>query len=254
MDSQNTSYNRGPQIEKTPPKSSSRLDGKGFGGRGFAGLIIVLVGSALLLRQLDVPLPDELFSPFTLLIAIGLFAGIRSNFKGIGWLIPILIGSFFLAGDLLDEYSVRRFFWPMVIIAIGLYMILRPKKKDKLWGDTGVSNEEHFDATSIFGGVKKNVITKDFKGGDVTSIFGGSEINLTQADINGRAELDITTLFGGCKIIVPSNWQVTSDDLTAILGALEDKRAIMANPSPDPNKVLVIKGVVMFGGIEIKSF
>ena len=122
-----------------------------------------------------------------------------------------------------------------------------------MWGEE-ITSDNRFDATSIFGGVKKNVITKDFKGGEVTSIFGGSEVNLSQADITGRAILDVTALFGGSKIIVPSNWQVNSDGLTAIFGALEDKRAIMANPVTDNNKVLVISGVVMFGGIEIKSF
>ena len=50
------------------------------------------------------------------------------------------------------------------------------------------------DATSIFGGVKKNIITKDFKGGDVTSIFGGSEIILSQADID-KVELDSIFLY-----------------------------------------------------------
>ena len=142
--------------------------------------------------------------------------------------------------------------WPATIIAIGLYLILKPKKKD-FWGSID-SNDDMLDATALFGGVKKNIITKDFKGGEVTSIFGGSEIILAQADINGRVVLDVTTLFGGCKIIVPSHWQINSDGLTAIMGGIEDKRAIMASPNIDSNKVLVIKGVVMFGGIEIKSF
>ena len=240
-------YNRGPQIDK--PTSSPFK----FNGRAFSGLIIILVGSGLLLRQLDVPLPRWLFSWEMLLIVIGVFTGVRHSFKGIGWAIPIVIGAVFLADDMIYGFSMHRFFWPMFIIAIGLYMILRPKKKENFWS-TGDSGEEFFDATAIFGGVKKNIITKDFKGGDVTSIFGGTEINLAQADINGKAVLDVTTLFGGSKIIVPSNWQINSDNMMAIFGGLEDKRAIMANPSPDPNKVLVIKGVVMFGGIELKSF
>ena len=249
METQSTQYNRGPQIEKTPPRSSNN-----FNGRALAGFVVVLVGSALLLKQLHVPLPWWLFSFPMLLIVIGIYAEIKSGFRGIGWLIPIAIGSFFMMDRIYFDFEFRRFFWASMIIVIGLFMILRPRRRRGLKWSEDVSSEDRFDATAVFGGVKKNVITKDFKGGEVTSIFGGSEINLSQADINGRAVLEVTTLFGGSKIIVPANWQVNSDGLTAILGALEDKRAIMANPATDSNKVLVIRGTVMFGGIEIKSF
>jgi predicted membrane protein len=249
METQNP-YNRGMQ-QATPQQSSSPK----FNGRAFAGLVVVIVGSALLVRQLGVPMPSWLISWPMLLIAIGVFTGLKHSFKGPGWLILILIGGAFLTADILDDFSLHRYFWPVFIIGVGLYMILKPKKKEEdFWGGEVNSGENFLDATAIFGGVKKNIITKDFKGGDVTSIFGGSEIILSQADINGKAVLDVTAIFGGSKIIVPSNWQVNTDDVTAILGGVDDKRAIMANANPDPNKVLVIKGLAMFGGIEIKSF
>jgi predicted membrane protein len=256
METQNP-YNRGTQ-QAAQPSSSPK---KKFNGRAFAGLVVVIVGSALFVRQLGIPMPRWIFSWPMILIAIGTFTGINSGFKGISWLVLILIGGVFLLDKMIYDIDIHRFFWPVFIIGIGLYMILKPKKKDGFWEDEalfGSSNssagENFFDATAIFGGVKKNIISKDFKGGDVTSMFGGSEIILTQADINGTAVIDVTTIFGGSKIIVPSNWTVKSDDLTAILGGFEDKRAIMANANPDPNKVLVLKGTVMFGGIELKSF
>jgi predicted membrane protein len=248
METQNP-YNRGMQ-QATPQQSSSPK----FNGRAFAGLVVVIVGSALLVKQLGVPMPYWLISWPMFMIALGLFVGFKHKFKGVGWLVLIGIGSLFLVDRFFYDFSIHRFIWPVAIIGFGLYMILRPKKKDNFWGADTNSDEAFFDATAIFGGVKKNIITKDFKGGDITSIFGGSEIILSQADINGSAVLDVTTIFGGSKIIVPSNWSVRSDDLTAILGGFEDKRAIMANASPDPNKVLILKGMVMFGGIEIKSF
>jgi predicted membrane protein len=248
METPNTSYNRGPQIEK--PSSSFPK----FNGRAMGGLIIILVGSALLLRQLDIPMPHWLFSWQMILIVIGLFSGVRHSFKGWSWTVPIFIGLIFLADHLIDDFHFHRFFWPVMIIGFGLYMILKPKKKGGMYWVAEDSDETMLDATAIFGGVKKNIITKDFKGGEVTSLFGGSEIILSQADINGRVGLDITTLFGGSKIIVPANWQINSDGLVAIFGGMEDKRAIQANPLPDPNKILVIKGLVMFGAIEIKSF
>lgn len=247
METQNP-YNRGLQPEQSKSKSN-------FNGRTLAGLVVVIVGSTLLVRQLGVPMPHWIISWPMLLIAIGLYTGFKHNFKNMGWLILVSIGGVFLVSDIFDDFSIQRFFWPALIIGIGLYMILKPKKKgDDFWMGEINSNENFLDATAIFGGVKKNIITKDFKGGEVTSIFGGSEIILSQADINGRAVLDVTAIFGGSKIVVPANWQINTEDVTAILGGVDDKRVIMANSSPDPNKVLVIKGLAMFGGIEIKSF
>lgn len=250
METQNP-YNRGTQPTNSGSSSGST---RKFNGRAFAGLIVVIVGSALLVRQLGVPMPRWLFSWPMFLLVIGFYVGVKHSFKGIGWAVLMVIGGFFLFENIFFDFDMHRIFWPVFIIGIGLYMILKPKKKDNFWGTDTNTDESFFDATAIFGGVKKNVITKDFKGGDITSIFGGSEVILTQADINGSAVLDVTTIFGGSKIIVPSNWSVKSDDLTAILGGFEDKRAIMANANPDPNKVLILKGTVMFGGIEIKSF
>lgn len=253
METQNP-YNRGTQPGKPEVTGKTK-----FNGRAFAGLVVVVVGSALFVKQLGVPMPRWLISWPMLLIAIGVFTGVKHSFKGFGWLILIAVGSVFLADRLIYDFDIHRYFWPALIIGIGLYIMFRsPKKKDSdwgenLWGSTDDGNA-FFDATAIFGGVKKNIISKDFKGGDITTIFGGSEIILSQADLNGRAVLDVTAIFGGAKIIVPSNWQINTDDMTSILGGFEDKRAIIANANPDPNKVLVIKGLAMFGGIEIKSF
>src|SRR5690349_22431252 len=44
------------------------------------------------------------------------------------------------------------------------------------------------DVTAVFGGIKKNVLSKNFKGGDITSFMGGSEIDLSQADFNRSEE------------------------------------------------------------------
>lgn len=85
-----------------------------------------------------------------------------------------------------------------------------------------------------------------FKGGDIVNIFGGTELNLTQADITGKVTIEITTIFGGTKLIVPANWEVKSEAVT-IFGGLEDKRsASVMNSNGD--KVLVLKGTVIFGG------
>jgi predicted membrane protein len=119
--------------------------------------------------------------------------------------------------------------------------------------DEGITDDRDFiDVTSVFGGVKKNVLTKNFKGGDIVSFMGGSEIDLTQADFTGRVRIDVTTIFGGSKLVVPSSWDV-QNDITAIFGGVDDKRQI-SGVNLDPGKVLILDGTCMFGGIEIRSF
>lgn len=51
----------------------------------------------------------------------------------------------------------------------------------------GFSSEDYIDSTTVFGGIHKNIISKNFKGGD------------------------IVVFMGGTKIIIPSNWEIRND-------------------------------------------
>ena len=73
-----------------------------------------------------------------------------------------------------------------------------------------------------------------------------------QADINERVRIDVTTFMGGAKIIVPGSWDVQSE-MVAVLGGVEDKRDLRPT-NVDPQKVLVLDGMCLMGGIEIKSY
>jgi predicted membrane protein len=274
-------------------------------GRILVPLGLVSIGSVLLAHAFGMPMPDWMFSWQFLLIVIGIFSGLAHAFRGPGWLIMILIGTFFLMDQLIPGIDIHRFIWPAVIILVGLIMLIRPKKpywmehdwhrkwehKDwKKWerwqrrrerrgypgagtipgdsanmhsGETtgsasgmgysskGFSSEDFIDATTILGGIHKNILSKNFKGGDITIFMGGAEINLSQADIQGTASLDITQIMGGTKIIVPPHWEVRSQ-LTSVFGNIEDKRTNIGNT--DPNKVLIIDGSSVFGGIEIRNY
>jgi hypothetical protein len=72
-----------------------------FGNSFWLGIIVVAVGALLLLDRLDFDLvPYWLISWKTLLIAIGVAVGLRKNFQGIGWIVLIIVGSFFLIEDI----------------------------------------------------------------------------------------------------------------------------------------------------------
>lgn len=110
----------------------------------------------------------------------------------------------------------------------------------------------YIDIVSIFGGVKRTVLSKDFKGGEIVNLFGGTELDLTQADINGTVVIEIVQIFGGVKLTVPPHWQVVSD-LAAIFSNVDDKRRAMQVPL-SADKILVIKGVSIFAGVDVRSF
>jgi predicted membrane protein len=254
--------------------------------KALAGIILLVVGLVLLVHQLDLFFfPGWLISWPMGLIAIGVYNGAKHQFRNSGWLIMVLIGVIWLSNDMFPHYDASRITWPLCIIIFGLWMILRRGNKwDKhkadwdRWTQSQTQTppstdpnapfdadqakteykyknsygDDYLDAVSVFGGVKKTILAKDFKGGEIVNIFGGAELDLTQADINGRVVLDITQIFGGTKIVVPSNWQVVSD-IAAVFASVDDKR-IRSTAASGNEKILVLKGVSIFAGIDIRSY
>jgi predicted membrane protein len=231
---------------------TGRFDNRG--GRIASGLVLVVIGSLYLAHQAGADIPHWMFSWEMILVGIGVFAGARHSFRPGGWMVLILIGGVFLLDDLIYDFNFKPFIWPVIIIVIGLFMILKPKRrwKHRDYGSTFVSSEEMLESVAIFSGQKRKIITKDFKGGDVTTIFGGCEIDFTQADIVSTAELEMSIIFGGTKLVVPANWNIRSE-VVCIFGGIDDKRP-MDKSLPETNKTLVLKGTVVFGGIDIKSY
>ncbi|WP_276363198.1 LiaF domain-containing protein [Daejeonella sp. H1SJ63] len=245
-------------------------------GKALVGLVLLGLGFILLLKSLDLYfIPGWLFSWPVFLILIGIFIGSRQGYNRPSAFMPLAIGVMFLSNKIVPDMELSRFFWPFLIIGIGAYLIFgrkrTPEADSPVWEkrvdpdfqsestnngpEAGFSSNnfsgDRVESTSVFGGIKKNIVSKNFQGGEIVNFFGGSEINLMQADIKGIVKLEVVQVFGGTKIIVPANWTVQSE-MVAIFGGIEDKRPPQLNPFPD--KVLVIEGTSIFGGIDIKSF
>jgi len=254
-------------------------------GKILGGMVIITVGIILLFKQLGTEFPEWLFTWQTGLIVFGVFIGAKHGFRNPGWIILVIVGSLFLTEYIFPGTNISQFIWPAVIITIGLFMVFSPhrhhhrlhkwhrmhrwrneewrkhmedhwKKHEHGYGQyyqhETTSEDDRIDSTTVFGGVKKSILSKDFKGGDITALFGGAEINLSQADINEKAVLDVTAVFGGVKLIVPPHWKIKSE-MTAILGGIEDKRPLQESKD-NPEKILVLQGTAVCGGIEIRSY
>ncbi|MBX9783160.1 MAG: cell wall-active antibiotics response protein [Chitinophagaceae bacterium] len=237
------------------------------------GVIVIAAAVLLLLRNIGFPFPDFLFTWPMILIVVGLISGVRHGFKNNGWWILMAIGGFFLFSREMPDMGIERFFWPLLIFAIGISIITgrgrwrRSKNYSGIFGDDRTKDryndsttmeaetkKEHkddvIDSAAIFGSVKKNMYSKNFKGGESVTVFGGSEINLMNADFTGEVKLEVVNIFGGTTLYVPAHWQIRSE-VAAILGAIEDKRREPAAVQVD--KVLILEGTVILGGIDIKS-
>ncbi len=218
--------------------------------RVIIGILLIILGVIFVFRNLDIYLfPIELFSWEYFFILFGLLLFFLANNKTAGSVF-IVIGLFNLVPEL----------WPLIFVFIGLHIILRKRdhhtrrsESNIGTGDTASKAKDYFDDVSIFGGGSKVFHTDNFKGGTVVSIFGGSEINLTQCKLaEGENILDITAIFGGSTILVPSDWKVEVDVLP-IFGGFGDNRRKDPNVVYGQNKILIVKGLVIFGGGEIKN-
>jgi predicted membrane protein len=248
--------------------------------RMWSGLILLIIGCVFFLRNFGITMPHWVFSWHTILVVIGLAIGAKRNFQGNGWLIMVLIGGYFTLQDIAD-ISFSRYGFAIALVAAGLFLILKPsrqskymeeKKKadfgsaDNLNGpldetaadqgpftqDDTVAVDDFVDVVNVFSGSKQHIYSKKFKGGEVVSIFGGCDLNLSQADFTDTVVLEVTAIFGGVKIIVPPTWTVKSD-VTAIFGGLDDKRSVLA-VTEEPRKIIIIKGLALFGGVDIRNF
>ncbi|HRG59437.1 MAG TPA: DUF5668 domain-containing protein [Bacteroidia bacterium] len=236
-------------------------------GKISGGLILITIGAIFLLRELGTPIPHWILSWKMLLIVIGIFIGFKHNFETGGWIIPILIGSAFLIQDFFPDFRLTHYFWPIILIAIGIIMILKPRSNYRKWDkyqkhhhwqnyqstSSYNSSEDYIEANAVFGSVKKNIVSKNFTGGEVNAIFGGCEINLMQAEIKGKVTLEMNQIFGGTKLIIPAHWEVKSE-LTAVMGSVEDKRPQVSHFNNENDSILILRGAAIFGGIDIKSY
>ncbi len=229
-------------------------------GRKITGFFLLAFGGLLFIKSMGIGLPWWVFSWEMFLIGLGLYIGLKHNFKNPAAYILIFIGTIFLWDDMTIGTNIKPFVWPIALIASGLYFLLKPKRnklgwesdeKSDLLGNT-FSKEDGIDSVVIFGGTKKTILSKAFKGGDIVNIFGGTELNFMQADIEGPIKIDAVNLMGGTKLIIPAHWDVQSE-VVSIFGGIDDKRLI--KPEGISNeKIIHLEGVNIFGGIEIKSY
>jgi predicted membrane protein len=225
--------------------------------RSLFGILVIIAGIVLLLNNLGVTQVNILLFWPILLILWGLnwlVTGSRNpGAQAISLFIAVL-GFILLAGNLnwfqVNLGTVFRFFWPVLIILIGLTIFLGRSFS----GKTNVA---------ILGAVERGKNTSwELESGSYLAFMGGVDLDLSHAIIpDGETHLDLTAVMGGIEIKVPDDLPVYCDGFAimggieffgkgsgGIIGSIRNERNL-----PESSKVLKIQARAMMGGIEVKA-
>jgi len=225
--------------------------------RAIVGIILVLVGLFLVMRDTGI-FPDfienVIFSWPMLLVTIGLVITIGSSGGKTSGVIVMAVGAFFLIPHIFRETFNVDMFWPSIFIIIGIIFIFSKRKGWNSVSRVDQVGDDYIDYVHVFSGGERQIVSDNFSGGKITAVFGGSEIDFTKAKLApGVSYLEIACVFGGTTIIVPDDWNIKIE-VVPILGGFGDSRKLNPGRTIDTTRQLVIKGAVVFGGGEVKSY
>ncbi len=204
------------------------------------GLFFAVVGVILTADNLGVLNAQDFLRYWpAVVVVVGILKLFDVGTRMVGILL-IIAGSWILGWNL-DLINFTIFdMWPLIMIAIGVMIVARA---------FGVGPKSVFMPTNAaFFGQKKVVeASKDYRGGHVAAILGGYVLDLTGADItNGPAVVEVLAIWGGIEINVPENWEIAGE-VIPIMAGFEVKTS-----GSDPRKQLIIKGLALMAGIEVK--
>jgi predicted membrane protein len=218
-------------------------------GRLLLGIGLLVVGTLFLLDLGDYVSAGSIIRTWWPLavVAFGLTALIGPSRSRIGGTVVTVAGVILLGASLdLLPVSPGELILPLILISVGLGLLLV-----RSGVATSGDSKNHINGFAMFGG--QNVIPRaeGFTGGTLTAVFGGVDLDLRSATLApDGAGIETFTAFGSITIIVPRGWRVTVSGMP-LFGAFEDNIDRSVEPVPG-SPHLVVSGVVVFGGTEVK--
>jgi hypothetical protein len=224
--------------------------------RLIVGLGVIALGVAWTLDNFHIRIAHEAwrvvwrFWPLTL-VAIGIsnIAQARTWAGYVGGLIWLVVGAWLL-GDTLGIIDVSIWaLWPLALVLFGGWVLLNGVRPPGTAGRAGWGSDDTIGAVAVMSGVKRRTSSRDFRGGDAIAFMGGAVIDLRDATIaSGEARIEVFAMWGGIEVIVPEGWAV-EDRVFPFMGGVDDKTR---RPTAEVPPRLVVRGLVIMGGVEIK--
>jgi predicted membrane protein len=218
---------------------------KGMNPAVLNGSALILVGVLLLLDQLNIISFDFWALIF---VVFGVLKILQSScMSGRLWGFLLLMVGVGLELEHLGRFRLHLDrTWPVFVIAAGVILLLRaygtPTKSDGILSP-------HLNVFAVLGGGEYRIRAKNFRGGELVACMGGFDIDMRDADIEGNeATINVTAFMGGGVIRVPENWAVTMQ-VSAFMGG----HSLKARERVQPTKTLIVKGVAVMGGVEVRN-
>jgi len=220
-------------------------------GQLIIGGTILFVGLLWTLDTMDIADTEELVQWWPLgLVLLGSLKltgiGMRRSVVGGGFLAVLGLAILFNQFGAI-ELSLRVF-WPVLIMTFGALLVAR--SFGWIGGRVGILAPGE-GSTAVMGGVVHREPAQPFQGGAVTAVMGGVDYDLTLATgVAPDAAVDVFAVWGGIDLAVPPGWRIDMQ-VTALLGGINDTRSLA--PTDPAGPTLVVRGIVMMGGLDIKD-
>ena len=247
-----------------------------------AGIVLTALGSLFVLDSFGVLDAGNLLDYWPLFLILPGIAHMlwpRKHADRFWGAILAGIGTLLLLRNLNVFWISFRHVWPVVLVALGVYLVWRakgprPGEPGSGSGDSpgqrahdgamagleatrdlrepappsGVDRLSEF---AMFGGGDRMIRSTAFRGGTVTAIMGGFDIDMRDARMAGdSATIEVFVAMGGIDLKVPESWTVVLD-ITPFMGGANYRKG--GSPAgAGPQKVLTITGFVFMGGVDVK--
>ena len=218
------------------------------------GIILVVFGVLFGLDVVDIIDMKDLFEGWwTFFIILPSIVSIIADREKIWGIAGLFTGSvlFLACQDIIEDSAVIKLIIPFIIVLVGIKLIFKDLfnkdvKAAKQKAEAIGAPAKEYAAT--FSGNDVDFSGESFTSAKVNAVFGGMKCDLRNAVITDGAVLDISAIFGGIDILVPSDINVKIST-TSIFGGTSDKRIT----KPVNGAVtLYITGNCIFGGADIK--
>ena len=216
------------------------------------GIVLIAAGVIWALNVFNITDIDIFFDGWwTLFIIVPCGIGLFTEREKTGNIIGIVIGVFLLlcCQDILSFSMLWKLLVPAIIVIVGLKMVLTGlfgNKANEIMKQMKLEGKQPKTGFAAFSGCDMNYHGEVFEGAELTAVFGGVKCDLRNAIIEKDCAIQVSAIFGGIDIFVPTgiNVKVTSN---SIFGGVSNKTAIHQNAP-----TIYVSGTCMFGGVEIK--
>jgi predicted membrane protein len=237
-----------------------------FSTRLIVGVLIMLLGGTLLADNLGWIEARHVLRSLWPLVLVAIGVGMvrrpqhRRSREG-GWVL-ITVGIWIFLSKLgWVHVSLGQLLLPAIFLFVGGVLVFRSLRgpddavskssSSETSGDAAAADHAEFVRSfAMLSGVELRPVSRPFRGADLSAVMGGIKLDLGSARMEGdSAVIEVFAFWGGVEIYVPPDWTVTSEVTTLLAGFIDKRRPT----SVVPTKTLVIKGMVVMSGVELKN-